>query len=160
MNVRLRGARQSDIPVLRELSEESIDFNALLKKRRTVGVVAEIQKEIVGYIVYTIEKNNLVIVDLFVVDYMRRCGIGKDLVSQLIINLGIKQKTIDLVVTERNLDSHLFFNALGFQALGVSKDYFEKGHSGYNFSYNSKDPFGVKFVRRKSKKIDESCKGR
>lgn len=105
-------------------SEE--DFIRCLRQRNCIGMVAERDDEIVGFMIYELHKNRLHILNFAVSDEHKRCGIGQSMVSKLVGKLSNDRRNrIMLEVRETNLEAQLFFKKLGFRAVSVLHDFYE-----------------------------------
>jgi len=105
-------------------SEE--DFIATLQQRNCIGMVGEVDGEVVGYIVYEMGKEEFHILNLAVRPDCRRRGVGNRLIDKIIGKLRHGQRSkIELEVRETNLAAQLFFRRYGFQAESVLKDFYE-----------------------------------
>jgi [ribosomal protein S18]-alanine N-acetyltransferase len=103
---------------------------------RCMGMVACIDEEIVGYVMYENQKTQLEILNLAVSPKYRRSGIGKALVTKLVSKMSPDTRTAILApIVEDNLEAHLFFKAIGFKCTGTTPRFFD-GVDGYRDSYN------------------------
>jgi len=162
MNIKIRNIKPADLPAVLLVENASFpipwdaqDFRKTLGSKNTVGLLAESHSEVVGYVVYHIEKGQLHIINMAVAPHVRRQKVGFILMEKLIMGL-LKKKLICLMVSDENLTGHLFFRALGFKATKVFRNFFGPGHDGYNFVYHAGSPY--KF--NKHKKLDEVCQGK
>lgn len=101
------------------------DFVDCLRNRNCIGVCAEWNDQIVGFMIYELHRGRLHILN-FAVDpqYWRR-GIGRQLVDKLKMKLSpdLRNK-IRLHVRETNLAAQLFFRAQGFRAVSLLRDFY------------------------------------
>jgi ribosomal-protein-alanine N-acetyltransferase len=89
-------------------------------------MVAELDGEVVGYIVYEMGRADFHVMNLAVRPDVRRRGVGQQLIAKIISKLRPCQRTeVRLEVRETNLAAQLFFRRLGFQAVRVLKDFYE-----------------------------------
>lgn len=103
---------------------------------RCMGMVATIDEEIVGYIMYENQKTQLEILNLAVSPKYRRSGIGTALVKKLVSKMSHQTRTaIVAPIVEDNLEAHLFFKAIGFKCTGTLPRFFD-GKDGYRDAYN------------------------
>jgi ribosomal-protein-alanine N-acetyltransferase len=88
---------------------------------------------------YELMSDSFYLINIAISQPMRRRGLGRTLVTQLIDKLPNGNRTmIDIHISEGNLGAHLFFKSLGFRAIGVERDFFldsGKSHDAYLFSY-------------------------
>lgn len=111
-------------------------FNYCLSQRNSIGMVAELDGEIVGYMVYEIHKNRLHVLDFAVAPEYRRHGIGRAMVAKLRSKLFAARKRIMLEVREGNLAAQLFFKSQGFMALSILKEFYDDcDEDAYVFAY-------------------------
>ena len=102
------------------------DFLRCLRQRNCIGMVAEINDRIVGFMIYELHKGKLHVLNFAVAPGHRRTGIGRQMVKKLIGKLATHRRSkITLAVRERNLSAQLFFRIQDFKAVRVLRDYYE-----------------------------------
>lgn len=114
------------------------DFMVCLRQRNCIGMVAEIDDRVVGYMIYELHRDWLHLVNFAVDPKLHRQRIGTAMVDRLKSKLNHHQRhTIAMVVSENNLPMHLFLRANGFTATNVLRDYYDSGVTtdGYEFRY-------------------------
>ena len=115
------------------------DFAQCLKPWGRIGKVIEVDGRVEGYMLYELMSGSFYLINIAVSQPMRRRGLGRMLVTQLIDKLPNGNRSmIDIHISEGNLGAHLFFKRLGFRAIGVERDFFlesGKSHDAYLFSY-------------------------
>ena len=105
-------------------SEE--DFIRCLRQRNCIGMVAEQDERVVGFMIYELHKSRLHIINFSVHQDFRRRGIGTQMTDKLIGKLSHQRRDrISLEVRETNLSAQLFFRAGGFRAVSVLRDFYE-----------------------------------
>jgi ribosomal-protein-alanine N-acetyltransferase len=105
-------------------SEE--DFVRCLRQRNCIGMVAEHNERVVGFMIYELHKNRLHILNFAVNDQLRRRGIGSQMVKKLIGKLSRERRNrIVLEIRETNLPAQIFFRELGFRATSVLREFYE-----------------------------------
>lgn len=105
-------------------SEE--DFLCSLRQRNCIGMVAEREGRIVGFMIYELHKSCLRLLNFAVAADTRRQGIGSQMMLRLADKLSQqRRREIVLEVRETNLEAQLFFKAVGFMALGVLRDRYD-----------------------------------
>jgi [ribosomal protein S18]-alanine N-acetyltransferase len=105
-------------------SEE--DFVRCLRQRNCIGMVAEHEERVAGFMIYELHRNRLHILNFAVASDFRRRGVGQQMVDKLIGKLSPQRRNrILLEVRETNLAAQLFFRDLGFRAISVLRDYYE-----------------------------------
>jgi ribosomal-protein-alanine N-acetyltransferase len=102
------------------------DFIRCLRQRNCIGMVAERNETIVGFMIYELHKNRLHILNFAVHDDYRRMNVGRSMVEKLVAKLALQRRNrIMLEVRESNLDAQLFFRSIGFRAISVLRDFYE-----------------------------------
>lgn len=102
------------------------EFLHCLRQRNCIGMVAEQDERIVGYMLYELTKSRLHLLNFAVAPHLRRTGIGTQMVGKLFGKLHTHRRgKITLAVRERNLPAQLFFRALDFRASKVMRNYYE-----------------------------------
>jgi ribosomal-protein-alanine N-acetyltransferase len=102
------------------------DFVRCLRQRNCIGMVAEMDDQVVGFMIYELHKNRLHILNFSVADRYRRLGIGSQMVSKLAGKLSDQRRNrILLEIRETNLPAQLFFRQSGFRAVSVLKEFYE-----------------------------------
>ena len=102
------------------------DFVRCLRQRNCIGMVAEMDDQVVGFMIYELHKNRLHILNFAVADRYRRLGIGTQMVSKLAGKLSDQRRSrILLEIRETNLPAQLFFRESGFRAVSVLKEFYE-----------------------------------
>lgn len=105
-------------------SEE--DFLCCLRQRNCIGMVAEQDHKIVGFMIYELHKLTLRILNFAVDPEAQRGGIGSRMIGRLVDKLSQqRRREIVLEVRETNLDAQLFFRSQGFRALGVLREHYD-----------------------------------
>jgi ribosomal-protein-alanine N-acetyltransferase len=105
-------------------SEE--EFVRCLRQRNCIGMVAELNDKIVGYMIYELHKNRLHVLNFAVAAEYRRRGVGSRMTAKLIGKLSAQRRTrILLEVRETNLAAQLFFRKQGFRAVSVLRDFYD-----------------------------------
>jgi ribosomal-protein-alanine N-acetyltransferase len=109
-----------------EFSWSEDDFIRCLRQRNCIGMVAEHDERVVGFMLYELHKNRLHILNFAVHEDMRRRGIGEQMARKLIGKLSSQRRNrILLEVRETNLAAQLFFRDIGFRAISVLRDFYE-----------------------------------
>ncbi len=105
-------------------SEE--EFVRCLRQRNCIGMVAESDDEIVGFMIYELHKNRLHILNFAVHPDYRRQGVGRQMLQKLVGKLSSQRRNrIMLEVRETNLPAQLFFRELGFRAVAVLREFYD-----------------------------------
>ncbi|MEZ6122088.1 MAG: ribosomal protein S18-alanine N-acetyltransferase [Planctomycetaceae bacterium] len=102
------------------------EFLACLRQRNCIGTVAELDHEIVGFMIYELHQSMLRILNFAVAPGVRRQGVGQQMVQRLIDKLSQqRRREIVLEVRETNLSAQLFFAKCGFRALSVLRNHYD-----------------------------------
>ncbi|WP_146524975.1 ribosomal protein S18-alanine N-acetyltransferase [Novipirellula artificiosorum] len=109
-----------------EFSWTEEDFIRCLRQRNCIGMVAEIDDQVVGFMIYELHKNRLHILNFAVHPDARRKGVANSMVNKLLGKLSQERRNrIMLEVRETNLEAQLFFKKIGFRAISVLRDFYE-----------------------------------
>src|SRR5436190_11784877 len=113
------------------------DFLRCLRQRNCIGMVAELDDRVVGFMIYELHKSKLHVLNFAVAPEMRRIGIGTQMVMKLVGKLSSHRRTkITLAVRESNLAAQLFFRSQEFKASKVLRGYYEdSGEDAYLMHY-------------------------
>src|SRR5436190_22470375 len=80
------------------------DFLRCLRQRNCIGMVAEVDDRVIGFMIYELHKSRLHILNFAVHPNARRTGIGAQMVAKLVNKLSThRRQKITLAVRERNL---------------------------------------------------------
>lgn len=102
------------------------DFLQCLRHRNCIGMVAEQDGRIAGYMVYELDQMQIRLLSLAVASEYRREGIATQMIHKLVNKLSVQRRSwISLTVRETNLAAQLFFRTSGFRAVSVLRDYYE-----------------------------------
>jgi ribosomal-protein-alanine N-acetyltransferase len=109
-----------------EFSWTEEDFVRCLRQRNCIGMVAEHDDRVVGFMVYELHKNRLHVLNFAVGEEFRRRGVGCQMMEKLIAKLSAKRRTrILLEVRETNLAAQLFFRDMNFRTISVLRDFYD-----------------------------------
>lgn len=113
------------------------DFLVMLRQRRTIGMVCEHDSRVLGYIVYTCHRKQVLIDNLAVHPDHRREGVGRVMVGRLIGKLECQRRNQIMVnVRESDLATQLFLQRLGFLAFHIYYGYFvDNDEAAYEMVY-------------------------
>lgn len=102
------------------------DFIRCLRQRNCIGMVAEDDDRVAGFMIYELHKTRLHILNFAVNPDHRRKGIGQAMVGKLLGKLSHERRNrIMLEVRETNLEAQLFFKHVGFKAISVLRDFYD-----------------------------------
>jgi ribosomal-protein-alanine N-acetyltransferase len=121
-----------DMPEVLNIEEQSFefpwtetDFIRCLRQRNCIGMVAEHNERVVGFMIYELHKNRLHILNFAVRSDFRRRSVGVSMINKLVSKLSHgRRNRILLEVRETNLAAQLFFRATGFRAITVLRDFY------------------------------------
>ena len=102
------------------------DFLQCLRTRNCIGMVAEYDERVVGFMVYGLHKDHLQVLNFAVHPDLRYQGVGRQMIEKLFGKLSHERRNrISLEVRETNLAAQLFFQNLGFVATSVLRDHYD-----------------------------------
>lgn len=102
------------------------DFIRCLRQRNCIGFVATIGDDVVGFMVYELQKKSLHVLNFAVDPDYRGVRVGSQMVEKLVGRLTPhKWNRITLDVRETNLPAQKFFASHGFRAVKVLRDYYD-----------------------------------
>ena len=133
IRVHIRWMIRRDMPEVLDIENQSFEFPWLeedfvrcLRQRNCIGMVAEHDDRVVGFMIYELHKTRLHVLNFAVSSACQRRGIGNQMIAKLVGKLSLERRTrIVLEVRETNLAAQLFFRAAGFRAVSVLRDYYE-----------------------------------
>ncbi|MDG2012080.1 MAG: ribosomal protein S18-alanine N-acetyltransferase [Pirellulaceae bacterium] len=131
--VHIRWMIRRDMPEVLQIESASFEFPWLeddfircLRQRNCIGMVAEYDDKVVGFMIYELHKNQLRVLNFAVRPDIRKAGIGRQMIDKLIGKLTPQRRNrIILEVRETNLAAQLFFRKSGFRAVSVLRDYYD-----------------------------------
>lgn len=133
VRVHIRWMIRRDMPEVLEIEQEGFefpwceeDFIRCLRQRNCIGMVAEHQDRVVGFMIYELHKTRLHVLNFAVARSASRSGVGNQMVSKLTSKLSGQRRTrITLEVRETNLPAQLFFRYCGFRAVSVLHKFYD-----------------------------------
>ena len=140
VRVHIRWMIRRDMPEVLRSEQDSFDYSwteddflRCLRQRNCIGMVAEHDHKIVGFMIYELHKSRLQILNFAVAPEVRRSGVGSQMVLRLIDKLSQQRRNeIMLECRERNLEGQLFFRNQAFRATNVLRcHYDETGEDAY-----------------------------
>ena len=148
---KIRWMIRRDMPTVLQIEKSSFvyntwseeDFLNVLRQRNCIGMVAELKEDVVGFMVYELEKSYLEVINLAVAADLRRNGIATQMTKLLKEKLSPARRTsIRMKVMEDNLNMQLFLRSQCFKAINVEKNYYKLGkktRDAYCFQYSLYD---------------------
>lgn len=133
LDIQIRWLIRRDMPDVLRIEKSTYgdpwtdeDFLSCLRQRNCIGMVAEHDQKIVGFMIYELHKSRLHILNFAVAPEVRRHGIGTQMVLRLIDKLSQQRRNEILIeVRESDLDTQLFFKQQGFRAVCVLRSHFD-----------------------------------
>jgi len=116
------------------------DFIKVLRRRNCIGMVAEHDDRVVGYMIYELNRTHLHLETLGVAKQVCGKGVGRMMIDKLTGKLREGGRTrITTDVRERNLDAQLFFKAMGFRCVNTIRERWDStNEDAYVFQYRLK----------------------
>jgi [ribosomal protein S18]-alanine N-acetyltransferase len=113
------------------------DFWSCLRQSACIGMVAERNGEIVGYMIYELHKSRINVLNFAVAGEARRSQVGTQMVQKLVGKLSDQRRTsITTLFRESNLSAQLFFRAMEFEAVAVLRgEYEDTDEDAYEMRY-------------------------
>jgi [ribosomal protein S18]-alanine N-acetyltransferase len=132
VRVHIRWMIRRDMPEVLAIEGENFEFPWLeddfirsLRQRNCIGMVAEHEDRIVGFMIYELHKTRIHVLNFAVASDLQRQGVGSQMLAKLTAKLSSQRRTrIVLEVRETNLSAQLFFRENGFRAVSVLKNYY------------------------------------
>lgn len=121
-----------DLPVVLDIEQRCFefpwqeeDFLVALRQRNVIGMVAERNERVVGFMIYELHKKRLHLLSMAVHPNHARQGIGSTLIQKLVSKLStLNRSFVDLEVRETNLRAQLFFKSMGFEAVEILREFY------------------------------------
>ena len=140
MNVHIRWMVRPDMSEVLNIEKVSFthpwseeDFIRCLRQRNCMGMVAEYDKRVAGFMIYDLHKNKLHVLNFAVGENFRRQTVGHQMVRKLQGKLSKQRRNrLSLEIDEYNLAGLQFFKSQGFIATGIRENmitmkfYYEK----------------------------------
>lgn len=132
VRVHIRWMIRRDMPEVLGIEGESFEFPWLeddfircLRQRNCIGMVAEHDDRVVGFMIYELQKSRIHVLNFAVSPAYQRCGAGSQMIAKLIAKLSSQRRSrITLAIRETNLAAQLFFRENGFRAVSVLRGYY------------------------------------
>ena len=119
-------------------------FIESLRHRNCIGMVVEGDMPIVGFVIYTLSKDRLIVANFAVHPDHRRRGVGSLMIQELkrkvIEHVGSDGEScrdfLEIHVCEDNEPMHAFLKSQSFDAQRVDREFYD-GRDGYCFMWES-----------------------
>ncbi len=121
-----------------EFPWSAADFVQCLRQRNCIGMIAEHEDRVVGFMIYELTKSRIQVLNFSTATDFLRKGVGTQMVSKLIGKLSAQRRTrITLEVRETNLPAQLFWRAKGFRVVSTLREYYQwnTNDDAYVFEY-------------------------
>ena len=132
----LEKLRKTHLPIVWDMqkSEPLITWSErqFVESYENVYVLLSGNKEIVGFTVILENPPDAEIHNLFICNELRGRGLGKILFKQAIQMLSAEVENLYLEVSEDNNIAVALYKSLGFEEIGVRKNYYRKGSTASN----------------------------
>jgi ribosomal-protein-alanine N-acetyltransferase len=118
------------------------EFLIALRQRNCIGMVAERNEEVVGYIVYELHRDRIELLNFAVRPRSQRLGVGSAMIEKLKSKLAYERRNkISLELRERNLDGQLFLRQAGFRCTSILHGWYavEEESVAYRMQFNTGD---------------------
>ena len=133
LKVQIRWLIRRDLPEVLEIERDRFahpwteeEFLSALRQRSCIGMVAELDQRIVGFMVYELHKASIHVCNFAVASWANRQGIGSQMVQRVIDKLSQqRRREVQLELRESNLEAQLFFREHGFRAVSVLRHFYE-----------------------------------
>lgn len=115
------------------------DFLKDLRERSTIGMAAEINEQVIAYMIYEMKKNRFNLKKLAVHPDYRRQDVGSQMVNKLVNKLDpYCRNRVIIDIEERNVTAQLFLSSLGFKAIRVLWNHFDD-QDAYKMVFTAKE---------------------
>ena len=145
LTVHIRWMIRRDLPLVLSIERESFEFPwtegefiNTLRQRNCIGMVAELDGELVAFMVYLLEPRAIHLLSMAVASGFRRRAIGLQLMGKLRSKLAAQRRNSIVTLTrETNLPSQLFLRDNGFKATSVVRGHWaDTDEDAYVFRYS------------------------
>lgn len=168
MEVHVRWMIRRDLPEVLEIESNCFefpwleeDFITCLQERNCIGMVAEYDENVVGYMIYELHKKHIHILNFAVSPDCQRQSVATQLINKLINKLSVARRTeLRLEIRESNLVALSFFKKMGFKAVAIIHEFYEDTNDDayimkYKLSTTYEDVLNILQQRQSSKSLLE-----
>jgi ribosomal-protein-alanine N-acetyltransferase len=138
----IRWLIRRDLPAVLRIEDASFrvpwtedEFVQSLRLRNVIGMVAEHQDMVIGYMIYELHRDSIHLLSIAVHPDFRRQGVGAAMLAKLVSKLYQRRGKITTLASEINLDAQVFLREYGFRATEVVKDHYRPHEDAYFFVY-------------------------
>jgi len=102
------------------------EFLQCLHLPNCLGMVAEYEGRVVGFIIYETPKNRIFITNIATSPEFQRHGIARQMIQKLVTKMIYQQRhKLAIEIRETNISALLCFRAMGFRVAAVRKNFYE-----------------------------------
>lgn len=130
---KLRFIAPSDWPEVMDIERNSFDypwmeieFRRLVRQEETTCLVAELDCEVIGYVVYSRMAGGIFINNIAVHEKYRRGGVASEMLRAVKGRIHGRWNYLFTYVSEYSLGAQLFLKSQGFSWTETIKDYFDE----------------------------------
>lgn len=129
--VHIRWMIRRDMPEVLEIEKATFrddawqeeDFLRSLRQNNIIGMVADYDGAIIGYMLYQLHKHRFELLTLVTCPVWRNRGVGSQMVDKMIAKMSnMRRHRLDIEVSEMNLKALKFLAKRGFRAVGVLRN--------------------------------------
>lgn len=132
LDIQIRWLIRRDLPEILAIENASFDFTwdeadfvSCLRQRHCIGMVAECNEKVIGFMIYELHQSSLKIINFAILPEFRRKSVGAQMVTKLVDKLSQQRRyQIELTIRETNLEAQLFFKKQGFEASSVLRGFY------------------------------------
>ena len=142
LKMHIRWMIRRDMPEVLEIEEQCFeflwyeeDFIRCLRQRNCIGMVAEHDDRVVGFMIYELYETRIRIINFAVGRPWQRLAVGSQMVAKLAGKLSRRRRNrLGLEVRESNLAAQQFFRDCGFRCVTTVRNFYEDtGEDAYVF---------------------------
>jgi len=127
LRVHIRWMIRRDMPEVLQTEQQSFgfawteeDFLRCLRQRNCIGMVAEHDHRIIGFMIYELHKSKLRVLNFATIPDMRRQGVGAQMIRHAeawLCALGVRK--VQLLIRESNIGAAGFYDRQGYERSSV-----------------------------------------
>ncbi len=136
IRVQVRWMVRRDLPEVLDIEKQCFefpwreeDFLHCLRQRNCIGMVAEYEGRVVGFMIYEVPKNRIHLLNIATHPEFRHRSVAAQMIRKLVGKLVNQRRTrIVMEIRETNLPALLFFRSQGFLATSILRNFYEEMH--------------------------------
>jgi len=102
------------------------EFLQCLHQPNCLGMVAEYEGRVVGFVIYETPKNRIFVTNIATDPEFQRHGVARQMIQKLVAKMIYQRRQkIAIEIRETNLPALLCFRALGFRTALIRKNFYE-----------------------------------